>query len=207
MATWPTTPKDWTPFEVVTAAQLDANIRDPLQLALNALVTTQGDMGYATAANTLQRLGIGNTGDILQVAGGIPAWDDLEAALGLQSDVVDTNEVTASDSYTNLTTPGPEIDLTIRAGGKALIGVGAGRMYNNTAGSFAIMGVDIDGGGVDSKTEILRAPGANNAVAAGWRWAVITGLTPGTVTFTAKYKRATSGNAGFGERSLIGMAL
>lgn len=41
---------------------------------LTALLTTTGDMPYASAANTPARLAIGATGGILTVSGGIPAW-------------------------------------------------------------------------------------------------------------------------------------
>jgi len=37
-------------------------------------LTTTGDILYASAANTPARLGIGTTGQVLNVSGGIPAW-------------------------------------------------------------------------------------------------------------------------------------
>lgn len=40
----------------------------------NTLTTTTGDIIYASSANTPARLGIGTTGQILTVAGGIPSW-------------------------------------------------------------------------------------------------------------------------------------
>jgi hypothetical protein len=40
----------------------------------NALLTTTGDTIYASAASTPARLGIGTTGQILTVAGGVPSW-------------------------------------------------------------------------------------------------------------------------------------
>ena len=40
----------------------------------NTLTTTTGDIIYASAANTPARLGIGSTGQVLTVSGGIPAW-------------------------------------------------------------------------------------------------------------------------------------
>jgi len=38
------------------------------------LTTTTGDMIYASSANTPARLGIGSTGNVLTVSGGIPSW-------------------------------------------------------------------------------------------------------------------------------------
>jgi hypothetical protein len=40
----------------------------------SSLTTTTGDLIYAASANTPARLGIGITGQVLTVSGGIPAW-------------------------------------------------------------------------------------------------------------------------------------
>jgi hypothetical protein len=40
----------------------------------NTLTTTTGDLIYASSANTPARLGIGTSGQVLTVSGGIPAW-------------------------------------------------------------------------------------------------------------------------------------
>ena len=40
----------------------------------NALLTTTGDTIYASAASTPARLGVGSTGQVLTVAGGVPTW-------------------------------------------------------------------------------------------------------------------------------------
>ena len=40
----------------------------------NTLTSTTGDIIYASAANTPARLGIGTTGQVLNVTGGVPAW-------------------------------------------------------------------------------------------------------------------------------------
>ncbi len=50
---------------------------------LSALLTTTGDVAYASAANTPARLPIGSTGAFLTVTGGIPAWSNTIAAGGL----------------------------------------------------------------------------------------------------------------------------
>lgn len=39
-----------------------------------SILTTKGDMIYASAANTPARLGIGSAGQFLSVANGIPTW-------------------------------------------------------------------------------------------------------------------------------------
>lgn len=40
----------------------------------NALLTTTGDTIYASSASTPARLGIGSTGQVLTVSGGVPTW-------------------------------------------------------------------------------------------------------------------------------------
>ena len=40
----------------------------------NSLLTTTGDTIYASSANTPARLGVGSTGQVLTVAGGVPTW-------------------------------------------------------------------------------------------------------------------------------------
>ena len=45
----------------------------------NTLTSTTGDIIYASAANTPARLGIGTTGQVLNVAAGLPAWATVAA--------------------------------------------------------------------------------------------------------------------------------
>ena len=40
----------------------------------NTLTSTTGDIIYASAANTPARLGVGTTGQVLKVSGGLPSW-------------------------------------------------------------------------------------------------------------------------------------
>lgn len=47
--------------------QIDAQIPD-------SLLTTTGDVIYASGASTPARLGIGSTGQVLTVSGGVPTW-------------------------------------------------------------------------------------------------------------------------------------
>jgi hypothetical protein len=54
-------------IDTTLKAQIDAQIPD-------TLLTTTGDVIYASAANTPARLGIGTTGQVLAVSGGLPVW-------------------------------------------------------------------------------------------------------------------------------------
>jgi hypothetical protein len=52
--------------------QIDAQIPD-------SLLTTTGDIIYASGASTPARLGIGTNGQVLQVSGGLPVWTTSSA--------------------------------------------------------------------------------------------------------------------------------
>jgi hypothetical protein len=57
--------------------QIDNTVASSIQ---KTLTTTTGDVIYASAANTPARLGIGSTGNVLTVAGGVPTWAAPPAA-------------------------------------------------------------------------------------------------------------------------------
>jgi hypothetical protein len=83
----PTTNYGWvlpTPTDLVTDLPADFDVAlqgvDTTTKALNPS-TTLGDIEYRSAtANTNTRLGIGSTGNILTVAGGVPTWAAPAAA-------------------------------------------------------------------------------------------------------------------------------
>lgn len=66
----------------------------------NTLTTTTGDIIYASSANTPARLGIGSSGQVLTVSGGIPAWA-AAAAGGKVLQVVSATSTGGVDSYTS----------------------------------------------------------------------------------------------------------
>jgi hypothetical protein len=68
-------------------------------------LTTTGDIIYASGANTPARLGIGSTGQILTVSGGVPSWS--APSTGLIKQVVfgsTTTSVTVTNSSTYVDT-------------------------------------------------------------------------------------------------------
>lgn len=72
---------------------------DPID---QSLLTTTGDMIYASAAETAARLGIGSEGDVLTVASGIPSWA-APAGGGVGTDwelISGTNIANGSSSFT-----------------------------------------------------------------------------------------------------------
>jgi hypothetical protein len=65
-------------IDTTLKTQIDAQIPD-------SLLTTTGDTIYASGASTPARLGIGSTGQVLTVAGGVPTW--ATAAAGDKSKI------------------------------------------------------------------------------------------------------------------------
>ena len=64
------------------------------------LTTTTGDIIYASSANTPARLGIGSTGNVLTVSGGIPSW----SAPGSSGKVLQVVTSTTTTQTTNTST-------------------------------------------------------------------------------------------------------
>lgn len=69
----------------------------------NTLTTTTGDIIYASAANTPARLGIGSTGQVLTVSGGVPAWAAAAGGGKVLQVVSATTSTTVSNSTATYT--------------------------------------------------------------------------------------------------------
>jgi hypothetical protein len=68
----------------------------------DSLLTTTGDTIYASGANTPARLGIGTTGQVLSVSGGVPAWatPSTPAFVGASAYVSGSQSIPASTNTT-----------------------------------------------------------------------------------------------------------
>lgn len=98
---------------------------------LSALLTTTGDVVYASGNNTPARLGIGSTGAFLTVSGGVPIWSNTIAAGGLTITagnlVFGAANAVIQGGATNLNfnnNAGNATNLTIADGGLITIGRG-----------------------------------------------------------------------------------
>lgn len=155
-------------------------------------MTTTGDTIYSSSGSTPARLGIGSTGQVLTVSGGVPSWA-TPASAGLTTGYVNTvaNESTSSTSYTNLTT---STAVTVTTGTKALVLFGA-TIEPSSAGymSFAVSGASTVAESNDNSV-ISGSSGASV-----FRTVQLTGLTAGSNTFTGKF-RANTGTASFQRR-------
>lgn len=120
----------------------------------------------------------------------------------VESAYVATAQATASASYTDLTTVGPSV--TARTGTSAVVILTA-LVNQATTGNSAMMGVAVSGASTiaatDAKAVIAYDPSATNSETVSGA-VLITGLTPGDNTFTAKYKANGGTNATFTDRTI-----
>ena len=117
-------PLTWTIGQILTAAQMNEQLRDNMQMTATGIVAQPGDTVYATGPNALTRLGIGATNKRLGVAGGAPTWVDACDTLG---PAVGTSNVTLDGTARNI----PGVTVTLTAGkwmvfGKFAFTIGAG---------------------------------------------------------------------------------
>lgn len=163
-----------------------------------SLLTTTGDIIYASGASTPARLGVGSNGHILTLAGGVPTWAaPTGASPASATATVATGEATTSTSFTDLATPGPAV--TVTTGTKALVIV-TGHSYNSASSNTNDMGFAVSGATTlaASDTRRLRTSDATKFGSAAW---IVTGLTAGSNTFTAKFK-VNGGTGTFQDRSI-----
>ena len=157
-------------------------------------MTTTGDTIYSSSGSTPARLGIGSTGQVLTVAGGIPSWaTPAGGSYNVANARVDAEETTTSDSFGNLTTSGPAV--TITTGTKVLV-MCTSYIYGPN-GSSGTMDFDISGATSRSASGTTRLAGSNEGQGSsiGTRSTTVSYMTvtAGSNTFTAKYfKRGTS---------------
>lgn len=105
-----TAPRTWVAGELVTAALLNTHVRDNLLVTAPAVMTTTGDMVYASAANTPARLA-GAVGLLHGAVGAAPSYSavitgDIAANAitpAVQSDTSSGETTTGTSDITNLT--------------------------------------------------------------------------------------------------------
>jgi len=169
--------------------------------------TTLGDIQYrSSTANTNTRLGIGSTGQVLTVSGGVPAWATPTSTppTNGQSQVL-TSQATTSTSYTDLATVQ---SVTVTTGTRALVILSAlvttpsPADTTRCAMSFAVSGAST----VSASDDYQLMWQGNNARAyydiAACNSFIVTGLTAGSNTFTAKFKSNLGASATWEDRRI-----
>jgi hypothetical protein len=173
-----------------------------------SLLITEGTEPSAPASGK-QRVYIDSTSHHLSRTNSSGNEVDLEPVTASSSAQVTTSQTTASATYTDLGTTGPAATVIVPASGKVLIIIGA--ELANSATGISIMGVAISGAtttAAPAQNLFLYIGGAGGTSNGGsWsRSTVLTSLTPGSTTFTAKYK-STAGTGTFGQRDIFVMPL
>jgi hypothetical protein len=131
--------------------------------------------------------------------------------LGPQIAEVETDQSTSSGSYTDLSTVGPAVTVTVPASGIVLVSwacdiqasnnASGGRVSVQLSGANTVSAVD------DYAMTMLNASGANSGRQEASRTHLFTGLTPGSTTFTLKYQRVGTGSANFRRRWITAVPL
>ena len=121
---------------------------------------------------------------------------------------VAANESTTSLAYTDLTTVGPTVNVTVPASGRLLVSVTSAMLGNSGSTacfmSFAGTGTTVFAA-VDADA-LIQAGGAQQRASAE---TVLSGLTPGAEVLTAKYKVTGGGAAScaYSNRSMFTIPL
>jgi hypothetical protein len=166
-------------------------------------VTTAGDIIYATGSSAVTRAGIGSTGQVLTVAGGIPTWaTPASSSPASAASYVGANESTTSTSFTALTTAGPAVTLT--TGTKAFL-ILSSRMEGASTATRGYMSYAVSGATTiaanEGRAQELKVV-ADQFIDQKSFGILITGLTAGSNTFTAQYKSQTGAIVYYTERRL-----
>ena len=169
-----TTPRTWTDGEVVGQTIHNAHVRDNFNETAVAKATAAGQIFVATGLNALA------------------ARTPTEATVA-------TSQGTTSTSYVDLATVGPTIS-TLTTGTQAIVFLTA--QISNSGANSSFMGIDVSGAttvaAADTDALLVVGTSAVRATCI----VFLTGLTPGTHTFTAKY-RTTAGTATYVNRNVV----
>ncbi len=190
-----TAPRTWVTGETVTAALMNAHIRDNLLETSAATVTTAGDIAYADAANSMgSRVGIGAANTHLVSTGTDPAWSEIGTDVdGASGDSVLTSYTPLGDFDWSFA---GQIEVTVTTGTEALV-LWKARMFNNTGGSSTFLSYSVSGATTvaasDTFAIFYESSGANDAAEFGG-FDLRTGLTAGSNVFTLEGR--VSGNTG-----------
>lgn len=178
--TW-TAPMTAVANATFTAAQFNLYVRDNLLETSPAKATTAGRIFVTSGVNSI-------------------------AEREITADTVSTLQTTASGTYTDLTTVGPQ--KTVATGVLALV-LWAANTTNNVSLEASLMSVAVSGATTiaasDGYALCIRGP-VSPQTNSGCQFRAFA-LTPGNNTFTAKYRANGGSTATFTERRLTVIAL
>jgi hypothetical protein len=159
---------------VFTAAQFNTYVRDNLNETAPAKATSAGQIFVSTAANAI-------------------------AARKVAADFISTSETSSSTSYTDLATTGPTVTATTSLSAIVSTYCNMTNATNPIWMSYALSGATTDAAN-DNRGIQVQAAGGQRLGGTFFHSAI---LTPGTNTFTAKYRVSTSGTGTWSDRRLM----
>jgi hypothetical protein len=172
-----------------SASTLLSTLLNTSSLIAKSLLTTKGDIIAATGASTPARLGVGSNGQVVMADSAQAAGVKWAAPVAAASAAVSTGESTSSGSFTDLATPGPAVTVTVGPLGIAIVSCAARiSVTGSTSGyvGFAASGANTISASSSDSVVGFALSGTNFDTRAG-EAVVLTGLTPGSTTFTMKY--------------------
>lgn len=180
-----TAPITFVSNTVLTAAQLNTYLRDNMNETCVAKATTPGSHFVTTGPNAI-------------------------AERQIKGDFINTVESTTETDYTDLATIGPQV--TVETGINAIVMMSV-QWYSANSNTATRCGFEVSGAtsiepsdAYDLVTDGVAGGESNRTKASGAWW--LNTLTPGTNTFTMKYKASTTGaKLTVRERHLIVIAL
>ncbi len=173
-----TTPPTFAANASLSAADLNASLRDCMNETMPAKATDPGSYFVTSAANTL-------------------------AQRKIQQATVFTSETRTSTTYGDLATVGPSITFSLGNTAKVVIVVTC-QLSNNTVGAFSRMSYAVSGATTIAADDIraLAWENAGSTQAMATSYVTFQTLNSGSNTITAKY-RVGSGTGTFLRRRLL----
>lgn len=171
-----TAPMTFTSNTVLTAAQLNTHLRDNLLETAPAKATTAAGYFVTTGMNAI-----------------------VERVI--RQAFVNPTETTTSNSFTDLTTPGPAV--TAGTGSEALVLFAA--QLTHSAADFSLVSVEVSGASsISPSDDYALASQQGTSLMQSGHFMYFSNLVPGTNTFTLKY-RVGSGTGSFRRRRIVVM--
>lgn len=166
-----TSPKTWVAGATLTASDLNTHIRDNLLETAPAKATETGALIVSSGVNEV-------------------------AERVVRSAYISTSQTTTSTSFTDLSTAGPSVTTTT---GTTALAIWGCRVDNSGASSLSVMSCAVTGSTAVGASDSRYFGGS--AFVTGTMAVFYSALTPGSHTFTCKY-RVTGGTGTFERRRL-----
>lgn len=188
----------------ITGGTIDQSTITVDSIAGHTVTTTGTIYGVTVTTGTIGAAALAsNSVTTTKIANSTVTADKL--ATGAVSATVNTQETTTSNTYTSLATTTDSVTVTIGANGLALLSIGCWMQCSVTSGnsvqvSFAGSGANTIAAGT-APYNVIYQSWTNGAFGEFGRTFLLTGLTPGSTTFAAKYL-TTAGTATFKERTI-----